>query len=111
MESPVRDDASGSGAYPQIGKGPGPTSFGKPHFSQSGQLGSEPQRMPRESIQRPPTGAEAYGPTAAQRGAAPAPMQQAPAAPASRVLVFVGVVVVTMVVVIVTGLLILSGSD
>jgi hypothetical protein len=38
-------------------------------------------------------------------------MQQAPPAPAGRALVFVGVVVVTMVVVIVTGLLILSASD
>jgi hypothetical protein len=111
MESPVRDEASGSGPFPQLGKGPVPTSFGHKPFNPNVQLGSEPQMMPRESLQRPPTGAEPYGLTAAPRGAAPAPMQQAPPAPAGRALVFVGVVVVTMVVVIVTGLLILSASD
>jgi hypothetical protein len=94
-----------------------PTSFGHQPFNQTVQLGSEPQMMPRESLQRPPTGAEPYGLTAAPRGPAPQPMQQAPqaqqapAAPASRALIFIGVVVVTMVVVIVTGLLILSASD
>jgi hypothetical protein len=122
MESPVRDDASGSGAYPQLGKGPVPTSFGgHAAFKPNAQLGSEPQMMPRESLQRPPTGADPYGLTPAPRAAAPAPapaqLQQAPlaqqaqAAPVSRALILVGVVVVTMVVVIVTGLLILSGSD
>ena len=128
MESPARDEASsggggGGGSYPRIVNPPKNHTVQLP-FSQ--QLQVQPQHGQQQHQQQHPFSAptspafRASGqPMQAQAQAPAEEMQHYPAGtssrtqaqPGSRILVFVGVAVVTMVVVIVAGLVVLSMSD
>ena len=110
MESPVRDEAGGSGPHAVVDTGPraATTPFGQgraPAFAQQ-----PPQQFPPSDPRV--MAQDASRPDEMNYGA---PLQRrapnAPAGGSSRALVFVGVAVVTMVIVVVAGLLILAFSD
>jgi eukaryotic-like serine/threonine-protein kinase len=114
MEGPVRDDTSGSGAYPSMDPGPKRSAFDHRATLPLGQsMGpSTPQHFAaqdsRALAQDASRTEEAiYGTTTSPPRTAPRRSHRGP----SRALVFVGVAVVTMVIVIVAGLLILTFSD
>ena len=108
MESPVRDDAGGSGAHAVIDTGPktAPTPFGQSRAQAFAQQASQQSQDPRAMAQDAgPPHEMAQGAQVQRTG------RNASVGAPSRALVFVGVAVVTMVIVIVAGLLILAFSD
>jgi serine/threonine protein kinase len=106
MESPARDDAGSSGAYPHITNPPMSPHQAYQHQQQPYGHGA-PQHMAPAS----------HDPMRSGRGdemmyvAAPAARVPAVAEEPNRILVYVAVAVVTMVVVIVVGLIVLAASD
>ena len=119
MESPVRDDNAGSGAYPSVDTGPktSPTPFGqrtRASFSQPApQYFGDQEPYPEPPTEPLPTIRQESRPEAMVHGASAPPrtMARRPIAGPSRSLVFVGVAVVTMVIVIVAGLVILAFAE
>ncbi len=125
MESPARDD--GGAAYPQLGnqhqqqqqqqqqQQHGHGQYGQPQHAPQ-DYGQGPYNQP-PSIDPRSGGQPGHDPRASRADelmfvAGPATRAvRAPARGSNRILVFVAVAVVTMVVVIVTGLLILAASD
>jgi serine/threonine-protein kinase len=123
MESPARDDGGG-GSYPRIVNPPKNNHTVQLPFAQQLQVQQQPQQQHGQQQHQQhqfsvPT-SPAFQPTSqAMQAPAAEEMQHYPAGtssrtqaqPGSRILVFVGVAVVTMVVVIVAGLVVLSMSD
>ena len=119
MESPAAaHEQGGGGTYPPISKPPttSPKPFGQTlPFPGHEQQQQHHHHQQQHQLQQPHSQGQAFQPMEPQGEhmyAAPAPRPQLRAATGSnRVLVFLGVVVVTMVVVIAAGLVILSMSD
>ena len=119
MESPVREDAKGSGSHPrQNAPSAKPAPAGTIPYARAGMQFGQP--APQQHFDEPPnTRAMAHDAQAQPNrademmyAATPAP-RTAPRKPeqGSRALVLVGVAVVTMVIVIVAGMLVLAFSD